>query len=310
MVRGRVWPGCRRRRDSRRSGRSLRRLSLAIGVAAAERAGNHGGGGGGAACGSSLGSGTEPAAGDVRRRERPMIRFDEMSVTYAGAPSPTLRDLDLAIPEGELALVIGPTGSGKSTLLGTVNGQVPRFTGGTLAGRVTVDGRDTAVHTTREMADLVGVVPQHPAAGFVTDVVEEELAYGMEQLGLPPAVMRRRVEETLDLLGIAHLRDRAVASLSGGEQQRVAIGAVLTTASAGAGARRADFGARPDRLGGGARRGHPAGARPGDDGGHGRAPPGTRRAVRRPGDRARRLRGGDRRTRQNRSSPPRRSHLR
>ncbi len=157
-----------------------------------------------------------------------MIRFDGLSVTYAAAPRATLRDLDLAIPEGELALVIGPTGSGKSTLLGTVNGQVPRFTGGTLAGRVTVDGRDTAVHTTREMADLVGVVPQHPAAGFVTDVVEEELAYGMEQLGLPPAVMRRRVEETLDLLGIAHLRDRAVASLSGGEQQRVAIGAVLT----------------------------------------------------------------------------------
>jgi energy-coupling factor transport system ATP-binding protein len=158
-----------------------------------------------------------------------MIRFDGVSVTYGDAPRPTLHHLDLAIPEGELALVIGPTGSGKSTLLGTVNGMVPRFTGGTLAGRVLVDGRDTAGHSTREMADLVGVVPQDPAAAFVTDVVEEELAYGMEQLGIPPEVMRRRVEETLDLLGIAHLRHRAVATLSGGEQQRVAIGAVLTS---------------------------------------------------------------------------------
>ena len=78
------------------------------------------------------------------------------------------------------------------------------------------------------MAELVGVVFQDPAAGFVTDLVEEELAYGMEQLGVAPGVMRKRVEETLDLLGIAHLRRRPVATLSGGEQQRVAIGAVLT----------------------------------------------------------------------------------
>ena len=75
-------------------------------------------------------------------------------------------------------------------------------------GRVLVDGRDTADHPTRAMAELVGVVLQDPAAGFVTDLVEEELAYGMEQLGVPPGVMRKRVEETLDLLGIAHLRRR------------------------------------------------------------------------------------------------------
>jgi energy-coupling factor transport system ATP-binding protein len=80
----------------------------------------------------------------------------------------------------------------------------------------------------RDRAHLVGYVGQDPAAGFVTDTVEEELAYGMEQLGLPEPTMRRRVEETLDLLGIAGLRARDLRTLSGGEQQRVAIGAVLT----------------------------------------------------------------------------------
>ncbi|MGW5525488.1 ABC transporter ATP-binding protein [Streptomyces xanthochromogenes] len=157
-----------------------------------------------------------------------MIRFENVSVTYDSAPEPTLRDVQLTVPEGELVLLVGPSGVGKSTLLGTVSGLVPHFTGGTLRGRVTVDGRDTRTHKPRELADLVGTVGQDPLAHFVTDTVEDELAYGMESLGLAPAVMRRRVEETLDLLGLAELRDRPIATLSGGQQQRVAIGSVLT----------------------------------------------------------------------------------
>ena len=105
---------------------------------------------------------------------------------------------------------------------------MPHFTGGTLAGRVMVDGRETRTHKPRELADVVGVVGQDPLSGFVTDTVEEELAYAMEQLAVPPEVMRKRVEETLDLLGIAELRDRPLYQLSGGQQQRVAIGSVLT----------------------------------------------------------------------------------
>jgi energy-coupling factor transport system ATP-binding protein len=158
-----------------------------------------------------------------------VIRFEHVTVTYADAPAPTLRDVDLAIAPGELCLVVGRTGSGKSTLLAAVNGLVPHFTGGTLLGRVTVDGRDTRTHPPRELADVVGVVSQDPLAGCVTDTVEEELAYGMEQLALAPQVMRKRVEETLDLLGLADLRDRPLHQLSGGQQQRVAIGAVLTS---------------------------------------------------------------------------------
>ncbi|MET9529306.1 ATP-binding cassette domain-containing protein [Streptomyces sp. NPDC006649] len=157
-----------------------------------------------------------------------MIRFEQVSVTYADAREPAVQGVDLTVPEGELVLLVGPSGVGKSTLLGAVSGLVPHFTGGVLRGRVTVDGRDTRTHKPRELADLVGTVGQDPLAHFVTDTVEDELAYGMESLGVAPDVMRRRVEETLDLLGLTELRDRPIATLSGGQQQRVAIGSVLT----------------------------------------------------------------------------------
>jgi len=157
-----------------------------------------------------------------------VIRFENVSVTYDGAAGPTVRGVDFEVPEGELVLLVGPSGVGKSTVLGAVSGLVPHFTGGTLRGRVTVAGRDTRTHRPRELADVVGTVGQDPLAHFVTDLVEDELAYGMESLGLAPAVMRRRVEETLDLLGLAALRNRPIPTLSGGQRQRVAIGSVLT----------------------------------------------------------------------------------
>ncbi len=158
----------------------------------------------------------------------PMIEFASVTITYPGAERPALAHVDLAIGEGELVLVVGQTGSGKTTLLRAINGLVPHFTGGTLAGSVRVAGRDTSTHHPRDLADVVGIVPQDPLSSFVTDTVEEELAYGMECLGVPASTMRRRVEETLDLLGLADVRDRALLSLSGGQRQRVAIGAVLT----------------------------------------------------------------------------------
>ena len=158
-----------------------------------------------------------------------MIELTSVSVTYPGQdPSrPALRDVTFTVDEGELVLVVGPTGSGKSTLLRCVNGLVPHFSGGTMAGTVGVDGRDTRTHRPRDLADVVGLVGQDPLATFVTDTVEDELAYGMEILGVAPQAMRRRVEETLDLLGLAEVRDRTLTELSGGQQQRVAIGAVL-----------------------------------------------------------------------------------
>ncbi len=156
-----------------------------------------------------------------------MITFESVTITYPDATEPVVRDLTMNLDEGELVLVVGRTGSGKSTILRAINGLVPHFTGGTLHGRVSVDGRDTAKYPPRELADLVGLVPQDPMSSFVTDTVEDEMAYGMECLGLPADVMRRRVEETLDLLGLADVRNRALRTLSAGQRQRVAIGAAL-----------------------------------------------------------------------------------
>ena len=157
-----------------------------------------------------------------------MIRFEEVTFSHTGAPTPVLRDISCDIAEGELVVVVGRTGVGKSTFLGAINGLVPHFTGGAFAGDVVVDRRKTRDCKPRDLADTVGYVGQDPLAAFVTDSVEEELAYVMEQLGVAPLLMRKRVEETLDLLGIAELRGRLLRNLSAGQQQRVAIGSVLT----------------------------------------------------------------------------------
>ena len=156
-----------------------------------------------------------------------MIEFRDVSVRFDGRDAPAIDGATFTVPEGELVLAVGPTGSGKTTLLRCINGLVPHFTGGELAGHVVVDGRDTRAHRPRDLADLVGVVGQDPAATFVTDTVEEELAYGMETMGLAAGTMRRRVEDTLDVLGLADVRHRDLRDLSGGQQQRVAIGAVF-----------------------------------------------------------------------------------
>ncbi len=156
-----------------------------------------------------------------------MISFRDMSITYAGAGAPTLRGVRADVDEGEFLLVVGATGSGKTTLLRSINGLVPHFTGGTMHGRVVVAGRDTRTHRPRDLADVVGFVAQNPVTSFVAETVEAELAYGMETMGVDGTAMRRRVEETLDLFGLADVRSRPLATLSGGQQQRVAIGAVF-----------------------------------------------------------------------------------
>ncbi|MCB0252274.1 MAG: energy-coupling factor ABC transporter ATP-binding protein [Anaerolineae bacterium] len=159
-----------------------------------------------------------------------MITLDHVTYAYPGdgAGRPALRDLSLSIDEGELALVVGPSGSGKSTFLRCLNGLIPHFYGGTLKGRIDVAGHDPVALSPQGMAFVVGMVFQDPETQFVTERVEDELAFGMENQALPPALMRKRVEEVLDQLTIAHLRDRHISTLSGGEKQRVAIASVLT----------------------------------------------------------------------------------
>ena len=114
-----------------------------------------------------------------------MIAFRDFSFWYPGASTATLDGIDVTVPEGDFALLVGHTGSGKSTLLRAVNGLVPHFTGGHVEGSVRVGDLDTRDRPPREFAQTVGVVGQDPLAGFVTDTVEEELAYGMEQLAVP-----------------------------------------------------------------------------------------------------------------------------
>src|SRR5262249_45159538 len=155
------------------------------------------------------------------------LRFDGVTFTYPDGARAALRDVDLRIPEGAFALAVGPTGSGKSTLLRSANGLVPQFSGGTFAGRVAVDGRATLAHPPRRLPDVVASDGPGPPAAFVLERVEGERAYGMENLGIDPVHMRRRVEETFDRLDLVPLRTRSVRTLSGGERQRVAIGAAL-----------------------------------------------------------------------------------
>ena len=156
-----------------------------------------------------------------------MITFNSVSLIYPHSLHTVFEDLSFTIDEGEMVLVIGATGSGKSSLLRLINGLVPHHTGGILAGDISVDGISTSLTKPGGLAHLIGIVGQNPMNGFVTDTVEEELVFGMEALNFAPDVMRKRVEEILDLLSLTHLRSRSIATLSGGEQQRVAIGSAL-----------------------------------------------------------------------------------
>jgi energy-coupling factor transport system ATP-binding protein len=156
-----------------------------------------------------------------------VIKFSNVSLVYPTSTQTILEGLTFTIEEGEMVLVIGSTGTGKSSLLRLINGLVPHHTGGILAGDVTVDGISTQLVRPGELAHLIGIVGQNPSSGFVTDTVEEELVFSMESLNVAPDVMRKRVEEILDLLALAPLRNRAISTLSGGEQQRLAIGSAL-----------------------------------------------------------------------------------
>ena len=157
-----------------------------------------------------------------------MIEFENLTYTYPSAPLPALRDVSLEIEEGAFVLVVGRSGAGKSTLLRCLNGLVPHFYGGTISGHVRVAGQDPVALEPRRMSQTVGFVFQDPEAQAVVDVVENELAFAMENQGISQIAMRKRVEEVLDQLNIASLRRRQISTLSGGERQRVAIASVLT----------------------------------------------------------------------------------
>jgi energy-coupling factor transporter ATP-binding protein EcfA2 len=156
-----------------------------------------------------------------------MIGIDNLTFTYGADDCAILKRVNLSIKAGEFLLLAGPTGSGKSTLFKTLIGLAPHFTGGTLKGSFEIGGTNVAGSKPHELAHLVAYVNQQPEGAFATDTVEEELAYGMEQLGYSPAIMIDRVTWVADTLGLEALMKRPLDSLSGGQQQRVAIGAAI-----------------------------------------------------------------------------------
>lgn len=156
-----------------------------------------------------------------------MVDIRGLTFAWPNDSMPTLQELDWQVDAGQFALLIGRSGSGKSTLLRTLNGLVPHYSGGRFGGNVIVDGLNTRTTAPRDLARSVGFVFQDPESQLLTNRVVDDIAFSMEQLGVPEATMRKRVEEMLDLVGVAHLRDRAPNTLSGGERQRVAIASAL-----------------------------------------------------------------------------------
>ncbi len=152
-----------------------------------------------------------------------MIEFESVGLTYDGAARPALSAIDLTIRDGESVAVVGPSGSGKTSFVRLLNAlHLPT------SGRVLVDGLDTAdASNLWKVRRRVGLIFQNPDNQLVSTTVEREIAFGMENLGLPSAEISRRVEAALERMDLGRLRDRAPHRLSGGEKQRVAIAAVL-----------------------------------------------------------------------------------
>jgi energy-coupling factor transporter ATP-binding protein EcfA2 len=157
----------------------------------------------------------------------PLIEFQDFSFKYYGTDFLALKKINLTIDEGEYIVITGPSGCGKTTLCRTINGLVPQFHRGYIAGNVIVNGMNTRDHTVAEMATIAGLVFQQPENQLVTLNVEKEIAFGPENLGVDPAEIRRRVEELINLLELEHLRNKHPHEMSGGEQQRAAIASTL-----------------------------------------------------------------------------------
>jgi energy-coupling factor transport system ATP-binding protein len=155
------------------------------------------------------------------------IALHHVTYTYPGAAAPALRDVSVTVEPGEFVVLAGASAGGKSTLLRAACGLVPHFHGGVFAGRATVGGLDTRDHGPRDLAAVAGTLFQDPETQVVLGSVRHELAFPLENRGLGPAAVARGVEEVALALGIEALLDRSTAELSGGELQRVALGAAV-----------------------------------------------------------------------------------
>jgi energy-coupling factor transporter ATPase len=156
-----------------------------------------------------------------------IIETKNLTYTYPGAAKPSIVDVSLKVEKGEFVLITGPSGCGKTTLCRCFNGLVPHFYQGDLKGEITVAGEDVLKHHTYEMAKHVGLVFQNPENQLFALSVEKDVAFGLENNGVPREEIRRKVDWALNQTGIYDLRERSPHEISGGQQQRVAIAAVL-----------------------------------------------------------------------------------
>lgn len=158
-----------------------------------------------------------------------MIKFSQLTFQYPQSSQPVLKDVNFEVQPGTLTLVTGASGSGKSTLLRCINGLVPHFSGGVIIGDIRVFGSDPIKQGPQPLASLVGFVFQEPEAQFVFNIVEDEIAFALENAGIPREEMHARVDQVVEQLHLSEIRGKEIHNTSGGEKQMVAIASALVS---------------------------------------------------------------------------------
>lgn len=156
-----------------------------------------------------------------------MIEIKDFTFQYREGTAPVVEGINLSIPTGAFVGITGSAGSGKSTLTYAMNGIIPHCYPGDFYGSVIVEGLDTCEASLTDISQVVGSVCQDIDSQIVSSIVEDEMLYGLENFGVPHDEIDARVTEALEDMGIADLRDRVIASLSGGQKQKVAIASIL-----------------------------------------------------------------------------------
>ena len=156
-----------------------------------------------------------------------MIQIQDFSFTYKNGENPALQEVSLTVPDGGFLGIIGPAGAGKTTLARAIAGIIPHHYPGDFYGSVTVNGLDTVDSKIVDLSRLVGMVFQDVESQIISPLVEDELLYGLENFGVPQEEIPGRMEEALAKVGVSDLRERSIASLSGGQRQKVAIASII-----------------------------------------------------------------------------------
>ncbi|HEX9389232.1 MAG TPA: energy-coupling factor transporter ATPase [Anaerolineales bacterium] len=159
--------------------------------------------------------------------DKPLVQFDQVTYQHYGKTTPALSDINLTVRRGSFTLLVGPSGSGKSTLCMLLNGIIPQILGGELTGTVIVDGQDVSKTPVQELAKSTGMLFQDPEWMFATLKVEDEVAFGPENLRREPAEILKSVEQSLDYVGMQNLRNNLVWALSGGQTQKLGLATVI-----------------------------------------------------------------------------------